>query len=351
MKNNNTDTDILSNEGFRYSCDHCEFSAVSLRSIRDHVNVKHFCLKYSCDLCSYQASRNKTLTRHKQVVHLGVRYPCDECSYVATDSQNLRTHKRSLHLGIRYSCDECGKDFTRSQSLSRHKRTQHPPSYPEEGLHDEYVVVDLPLPVDANDCNQIVKEEIYEVEADFNTPHYYEPPVENSDTGGLNNQIDPSGHFNNHQDYSDQRIDLNSADDKPYQPVNPMFLENGYKDDFNNQLDLPKLVNNHNTDVNQLDQHKENNHHTDGFPCIDCGFIAVSRRYLNHHKTREHKEVQYQCAECDYVASCAQNLRRHGESKHEGITYPCDQCDFASTQRGNLRKHIAIRYSSHLIFN
>ena len=52
---------------------------------------------FSCDKCEQSFDSNKSLTNHKQTVHVQVRFKCDVCGYQSSSKKGLNIHKGSKH--------------------------------------------------------------------------------------------------------------------------------------------------------------------------------------------------------------------------------------------------------------
>jgi len=74
------------------------------------------------------------------------------------------------------------------------------------------------------------------------------------------------------------------------------------------------------------------------YPCDQCNYVFVLKKFLNRHKRMEHRET-FPCDQCHYVAARKDYLQQHKASKHEGIRFPCDQCEYVATRIGNLNRH------------
>ena len=83
-----------------------------------HIRSKHEGFKYSCNQCEYQATEQGKLKNLKQAIHEGVEYSCDQCEYHATGQGNLKKHRQSIHEGFRYPCNQC--EYNSFLSLSLH---------------------------------------------------------------------------------------------------------------------------------------------------------------------------------------------------------------------------------------
>ena len=55
-------------EGVVYSCEYkmCNFKALAISHLKDHVNSKHLGISYFCEPCQMKLGRNGDLTKHKR---------------------------------------------------------------------------------------------------------------------------------------------------------------------------------------------------------------------------------------------------------------------------------------------
>ena len=107
-----------------YPCDYCKFSPLMLTQLKNHIRKKHEipcdqCAliaktskemnihskryhwntntletlpkkTHSCNKCEYSATTARSLKHHIESKHERVRYPCNKCEYAATTSKNLK---------------------------------------------------------------------------------------------------------------------------------------------------------------------------------------------------------------------------------------------------------------------
>ncbi|KAK9877440.1 hypothetical protein WA026_018549 [Henosepilachna vigintioctopunctata] len=109
-------------------CELCEFSALSMYSIQNHIKTVHLKEKnYKCELCDYSTLRTDLIQRHITVVHLKVKnHKCKFCEYSTHSEWYLKTHIKTIHLKISdHKCELCEYNATTNSNLQRHVRSVH----------------------------------------------------------------------------------------------------------------------------------------------------------------------------------------------------------------------------------
>ena len=81
-----------------FQCDQCEFSGNTKANLDQHMR-RHNAPKYVCDKCEYKSSDSGNFTVHKQVKHGSVVLSCEDCDYSTKSRRSLREHRRK-HLSI-----------------------------------------------------------------------------------------------------------------------------------------------------------------------------------------------------------------------------------------------------------
>ena len=80
--------------------------------------------KFLCDICKQTYSNKSNLTAHRKK-HDGVIFPCKQCEYQAVQLSGLINHVKSKHDGVRFPCQQCDYKATRSGHLTRHVKSKH----------------------------------------------------------------------------------------------------------------------------------------------------------------------------------------------------------------------------------
>ena len=65
------------------------------------------------------------LKAHMKSEHEGVRYSCNECDYQAMTKGVLNKHQQRKHEGLRFLCMECGKQLYSAFTLKKHQEIRH----------------------------------------------------------------------------------------------------------------------------------------------------------------------------------------------------------------------------------
>ena len=110
-----------------YKCDMCEYTAVTLREIKNHKEYKHSNGNlYDCDLCPKQFKTKYDVQSHKQMVHCEVKeVRCTLCPYLGAIKANLRSHMITHQMERPFECEMCGKTFKTRPNLDIHMKTLH----------------------------------------------------------------------------------------------------------------------------------------------------------------------------------------------------------------------------------
>ncbi|XP_055624000.1 transcription factor grauzone-like [Toxorhynchites rutilus septentrionalis] len=82
----------------RHKCNMCDYSAVNMQCLRNHMRVQHTDLKpFSCDVCGKSFKLKNTLLNH-QVQHTGVKkFTCEFCLRTFASSGNYYAHRKRMH--------------------------------------------------------------------------------------------------------------------------------------------------------------------------------------------------------------------------------------------------------------
>ena len=67
------------------------------RKVVDAEQKSEDCDLFSCEYCDYKALSRKDCRKHVESIHEGIRYECSQCDYRATNKSNLYRHQRRNH--------------------------------------------------------------------------------------------------------------------------------------------------------------------------------------------------------------------------------------------------------------
>jgi len=115
--------------GESFSCDQCEYVGATKRYLKSHVESQHTGTNFLCDQCDYKCNSKKTLKQHIGIKHEGVFFYCDHCSYKAAYKNNLKQHVEAHHEGIHYFCEQCDYKSTNKRMLQQHVDSKHEGNY------------------------------------------------------------------------------------------------------------------------------------------------------------------------------------------------------------------------------
>lgn len=112
----------------RHRCTYpgCEYSAVNLQCLRNHIRVQHSDVKpFECDVCGKSFKLKNTLLNH-QVQHTGVKkFACEFCSRTFASSGNYYAHRKRMHpqeLAVQKKRKEDEEnEFRKTKLLSKSK--------------------------------------------------------------------------------------------------------------------------------------------------------------------------------------------------------------------------------------
>ena len=74
---------------------------------------------FVCELCGTAWSN---LLRH-QKSHQNETFTCDTCNFTSHTKRSLNEHTDRVHSSVLYPCDQCAKSFTCKQNLKIHAKT------------------------------------------------------------------------------------------------------------------------------------------------------------------------------------------------------------------------------------
>uniref|UniRef100_A0A2M4BIH1 Putative transcription factor grauzone n=1 Tax=Anopheles marajoara TaxID=58244 RepID=A0A2M4BIH1_9DIPT len=89
---------MMQHSQIRHSCNQCDYSAVNVQSLQNHIRVQHSSDRpYVCGECG-KAFKLKSNLQNHQVLHTGEqRYACEFCPRKFFSSGNYYTHRKRMH--------------------------------------------------------------------------------------------------------------------------------------------------------------------------------------------------------------------------------------------------------------
>ena len=116
-----------------YSCDKCEASFGSRKTLNHHVSIKHKTEKSGepsrdksrdtvCDICKKELCSKKYKEVHMETVHQEGKFKCRFCNEVRKDMDALKGHENA-HRGLTpFSCGICGARYSSRGTWRKHQR-------------------------------------------------------------------------------------------------------------------------------------------------------------------------------------------------------------------------------------
>ena len=106
------------------SCDQCDYTFKSNKTMKEHKKLKHLGIKYICNECEWTGYR---LVYHNKTKHNEETFNCTLCNFQTKARQHLANHNKRKHLikGKVY-CDQCDYESLQQDRLNYHKETKHP---------------------------------------------------------------------------------------------------------------------------------------------------------------------------------------------------------------------------------
>lgn len=91
--------------------------------MKQHVQRMHLKRRFSCNCCQKSWTSNRSLRNHVRIAHLGEMYECKPCTKVFRLKENLNRHKKIQHGSEPppYQCEVCGKGFWKRVTFEGHK--------------------------------------------------------------------------------------------------------------------------------------------------------------------------------------------------------------------------------------
>ena len=107
-------------EGVRYSCDQCDYTVKTLDTLKSHTRAVHLKIDdHICGVCDAKLSSKSSLAKHVKVQHEGFRYSCEQCDYTAKQLHTLKRHVRVVHLRTEAGGKKSSKMAKRKKDCDR----------------------------------------------------------------------------------------------------------------------------------------------------------------------------------------------------------------------------------------
>ena len=74
---------------------------------------------FVCELCGKEFTARSNLSRHQRS-HKNETFSCDKCNFSSHTKRSLNEHTDRVHSSVLYPCDQCAKSFTCKQNLKIH---------------------------------------------------------------------------------------------------------------------------------------------------------------------------------------------------------------------------------------
>lgn len=109
---------ISENKSKSFDCEECDYSALNLKTLRQHMQKKHgtkYHFEFKCDVCPYEAKTERCVKVHKETAHRSF-FPCIKCGFKTTQAFSLDEHIKTNHP----------IKTTQAEALDEHIKTDHP---------------------------------------------------------------------------------------------------------------------------------------------------------------------------------------------------------------------------------
>ena len=102
-------------------CDTCDFQAVSVSRLKEHMSTHSEVRSYACGVCDMRFKTESQCKSHMKRSHSDNTFQCDQCPKSFKTACELEVHLR-FHNDIRnYKCSSCGKAFHTNQNMRVHR--------------------------------------------------------------------------------------------------------------------------------------------------------------------------------------------------------------------------------------
>ena len=103
-------------------CEMCLAKFTTKRSYQRHYKVIHELKFEECDECGKQFKAWGKIDAHKQSVHRKIRFPCTQCEYTAVSMATIKKHVQKEHW---FHCENCKVSYEHKTDFQNHIQTEH----------------------------------------------------------------------------------------------------------------------------------------------------------------------------------------------------------------------------------
>ena len=341
-----------------YSCGMCEATFVHSKSIAQHVKIIHEGFRISCNMCEYKTTQKIHLKTHMNSVHLKIKdYACSECGNAFSSKYHLSDHIKAVHLKEKLKCPQCDfetthKSYIRTHILVKHEKKQSKRFKFKCDLCDYENTSKTHMNYHRN-MHKGIRVPCDQCDYTATTKYVLKEHVKNKHTfsGELNEKVKcekceklfkSKGTMLRHFESSHEgkRYDCNICDFKATQK--------GYLRKHSKRKHFPKLSSCSicSKEIVSIDMRQHiNNQHNESqvFKCEECSFQTKYKKHLNKHKETHSdiKPVLY-CDTCVYKTHNSENLKSHKKNFHGPsirALKKCQFCDRTFTNDISFQKH------------
>ncbi|RVE58445.1 hypothetical protein OJAV_G00209400 [Oryzias javanicus] len=310
-----------------YSCNRCDFSALTPHSLRRHrrkcptVESRHVCTH-----CDAPFSSDIALRNHFKCLHsLQVSFSCKLCDFTCARDGLLKAHHQSSHPQVK--CTTCQKSFETEKSLEIHQRAHktHGCRLCQFTAKTRQLLADhlLSEHEDGSPESKALKCSI----CPFVCRHHLvlEQHLRSHGSKRLYKCTDCEYSTRNKQKIT-WHIRIHTGE-KPYSCEQCTYTC---------------------ADPSRLKLHMRVHQEEKKYLCPECGYKCKWATQLKYHMTKHTGEKPYACDQCDYRTNRADALRAHRDTQHcDTRSYVCEECGKAFKTsfvlKTHQRKHVAGR--------
>ena len=285
-----------------HQCEICNKRFSDSSDMKKHVKYTHGKCKFQCEMCAKTFGHSSSLKKHIKSTHEGLKaYKCSECPKSYNNSGTLFKHKKTVHEGIKFQCDICFKSFTQPRNLQNHKKVLH-----SKNSHEN---------IKCQECLQIFAN-IYSMKTHTQTVHLGIKLFECKHCGkAFTNPRNMNIHINSFHKSENER---------------DIFECKYCKKLYRSSVNLRKHVN---------DYHEKPKKHT----CEICGKACLPSNLKAHQKRMHEKHSNDQkCDICSKVLDGKSKLINHKKMSHSHLIkrIHCDLCDVSYTSSSYMKLHV-----------
>jgi len=104
-----------------YMCDKCEYKSSCQRSLKQHLQTHEETPRFLCDGCDYTSNDYSNFLAHNRTKH-GDTMSCDNCDFTTKSDRTMRNHKSKHSTSL--ACGECDFKTNSLQALRCHKTSK-----------------------------------------------------------------------------------------------------------------------------------------------------------------------------------------------------------------------------------